>query len=111
VGSESLTGTDGAEVTGQPLRSPEHDEQHRPAAAPAGHFDLPSRRAMTWWFGAFTVYAGVTILTGHADGTWAAWACGGYAVTTILLLVTRNWVIPLAAAAGGAGGPRPRARP
>ena len=102
MGSESLTGTDGAEVTGQPLRSPEHDEPHRPAAAPAGHFDLPSRRAMTWWFGAFTVYAGVTILTGHADGTWAAWACGGYAVTTILLLVTRNWVIPLAAAAGGA---------
>jgi Glycosyltransferase family 87 len=102
VGSESLTGTDGAEVTGQPLRSPEHDEPHRPAAAPAGHFDLPSRRAMTWWFGAFTVYAGVTILTGHADGTWAAWACGGYAVTTILLLVTRNWIAPLAAAAGGA---------
>jgi len=57
---------------------------------------------MTWWFAAFTVYAGVTILTGHADGTWAAWACGGYAVTTILLLVTRNWVVPLAAAAGGA---------
>jgi Glycosyltransferase family 87 len=102
VGSESLTGTDGAEVTGQPLRSPEHDEPHRPAAAPAGHFDLPSRRAMTWWFGAFTVYAGVTILTGHADGTWAAWACGGYAVTTILLLATRNWIAPLAAAAGGA---------
>jgi hypothetical protein len=57
---------------------------------------------MTWWFAAFTVYAGVTILTGHADGTWAAWGCGGYAVTTILLLVTRSWVIPLAAAAGGA---------
>ena len=57
---------------------------------------------MTWWFGAFTVYAGVTILTGHADGTWAAWGCGGYAVTTILLLVTRNWVVPLAAAIGGA---------
>jgi hypothetical protein len=57
---------------------------------------------MTWWFAAFTVYAGVTILTGHADGTWAAWGCGGYAVTTVLLLVTRNWVIPLAAAAGGA---------
>ena len=102
MGSESLTGTDGAEVTGQPLQSPEHDQEHRPAAASAGHFDLPSRRAMTWWFGAFTVYAGVTILTGHADGTWAAWACGGYAVTTILLLVTRNWVAPLAAAAGGA---------
>jgi len=57
---------------------------------------------MTWWFAAFTVYAGVTILTGHADGTWAVWGCGGYAATTILLLVTRNWVMPLAAAAGGA---------
>ena len=102
MGSESLTGTDGAEQTGQPLQSPEHDQEHRHPAASAGHFDLPSRRAMTWWFGAFTVYAGVTILTGHADGTWAAWACGGYAVTTILLLVTRNWVVPLAAAAGGA---------
>jgi Glycosyltransferase family 87 len=105
VGSESLTGTDGAEVTGQPLQTDQaHDDEHRHAVddASAGHFDLPSRRAMTWWFAAFTVYAGVTILTGHADGTWAAWACGGYAVTTVLLLVTRNWVIPLAAAAGGA---------
>ena len=105
MGSESLTGTDGAEVAGQSLQTDQaHDDEHRHAVddAPAGHFDLPSRRAMTWWFGAFTVYAGVTILTGHADGTWAAWACGGYAVTTILLLVTRGWVIPLAAAAGGA---------
>jgi hypothetical protein len=105
VGSESLTGTDGAEVAGQSLQTDQaHEAEHRHAVddAPAGHFDLPSRRAMTWWFGAFTVYAGVTILTGHADGTWAAWACGGYAVTTILLLITRNWVIPLAAAAGGA---------
>ena len=101
-----MTGTDGAEVAGQQLRA--HDapgcEEDRQAApsAPAGHFELPGRRTMTWWFAAFTVYAGVTILTGHADGTWAAWACGGYAATTILLLVTRSWVIPLAAAAGGA---------
>jgi Glycosyltransferase family 87 len=72
------------------------------ATAPAEHRDLPSRRAMTGWFAAFTVYAGVTIVTRHADGTWAAWACGGYAVTTILLLVTRSWVVPLAAAVGGA---------
>lgn len=105
MGSEPLTGTDDAEATGQQLQSPQaHDEEHRHAAdsASAGHFDLPGRRAMTWWFAAFTVYAGVTILTRHADGTWAAWACGGYAVTTILLLVTRNWLVPLAAAAGGA---------
>ena len=81
------------------------DEQAGPAptgASAAGHYSLPGRQAMTWWFAAFTVYAGVTILTGHADGTWAAWGCGGYAVTTILLLVTRGWVIPLAAAVGGA---------
>ena len=105
MGSESLTGTDGAEVAGQSLQTDQaHADEHRHAVddAPAGHFELPSRRAMTWWFGAFTVYAGVTILTGHADGTWAAWACGGYAVTTILLLVARGWLIPLAAAAGGA---------
>jgi hypothetical protein len=103
VGSESLTGTDGAEVTGHPLHTHQaHEEEHRPDDASAGHYGLPSRQTMTWWFAAFTVYAGVTILTGHADGTWAAWGCGGYAVTTILLLVTRNWVIPLAAAAGGA---------
>jgi hypothetical protein len=57
---------------------------------------------MTAWFAAFTVYAGVTILTRHADGTWAAWACGGYAVTTIALLVTRSWVIPLTMAVAGA---------
>ena len=104
MGSESLTGTDDAEATGQPLQPHAHDDEYRHAAdsASAGHFDLPSRRAMTWWFAAFTLYAGVTILTGHADGTWAAWACGGYAVTTVLLLITRSWLIPLAAAAGGA---------
>ncbi len=54
------------------------------------------------WFGVFAVYAGVTIVTGHADGTWAAWACGGYAVTALLLLAPTGLVIPLAAAIGGA---------
>jgi hypothetical protein len=100
-----VTGANGARAAGQslqahPARSGEH--QHAAEEASAGHFGLPSRRAMTVWFAAFTVYAGVTILTGHADGTWAAWACGGYAVTTILLLVTSGWVVPLAAALGGA---------
>ena len=100
-----MTGADGAAATGQSLQTHharEDEHQHAAEAAPAGHFGLPGRRAMTAWFAAFTVYAGVTILTGHADGTWAAWACGGYAVTTILLLVTRSWVVPLAAAVGGA---------
>jgi hypothetical protein len=42
------------------------------------------------------------IFTRHADGAWAAWACGGYALTTVLLLVTRSWLIPLTAAVAGA---------
>ena len=54
------------------------------------------------WFAIFTVYAGGEIFTRHADGTWGAWACGGYALATILFLVTRTWLAPLAAAAAGA---------
>jgi len=54
------------------------------------------------WFAAFTAYAGAEIFTRHADGTWGAWACGGYAAATILLLVTRTWLAPLAAAIIGA---------
>ena len=99
-----MTGANGVRVTGRSLQTHqarEAEHQHAAPAASAGHLGLPSRPAMTAWFAAFTVYAGVTILTGHADGTWAAWACGGYAVTTILLLVTRSWVVPLTAAVGG----------
>jgi hypothetical protein len=73
--------------------------------APAGgtaQAMLPGRRASTIWFAIFTVYAGAEIFTRHADGTWGAWACGGYAVATVLLLVTRNWLAPLAAAIAGA---------
>jgi hypothetical protein len=57
---------------------------------------------MAAWFGAFAVYAGAMIFTRHADGTWAAWGCAGYAVTALLLLAPTGWVIPLAAAVGGA---------
>jgi Glycosyltransferase family 87 len=63
---------------------------------------LPGRRAVTAWFAVFTVYAGAEIFTRHADGTWGAWACGGYALATILFLVTRNWLAPLAVAVAGA---------
>ncbi|HEY6494391.1 MAG TPA: glycosyltransferase 87 family protein [Trebonia sp.] len=63
---------------------------------------LPGRRAITLWFALFTVYAGAEIFTRHADGTWGAWACGGYAVATVLFLLTRNWLAPLAAAIAGA---------
>ena len=68
----------------------------------AGHVALPGRRAITVWFAIFTVYAGAEIFTRHADGTWGAWACGGYALATVLFLVTRNWLAPLAAAITGA---------
>lgn len=63
---------------------------------------MPGRRTITAWFAVFTVYAGAEIFTRHADGTWGAWACGGYAVATVLFLVTRNWLAPLAAALAGA---------
>ena len=69
---------------------------------PAAQSRLPGRRAITVWFAIFTVYAGAEIFTRHADGTWGAWACGGYAVATVLFLVTRNWLAPLAAAIAGA---------
>jgi len=69
---------------------------------PGTHVRWPSRRVLAAWFGVFAVYAGLTIVTGHADGTWAAWACGGYAVTALLLLAPTGLVIPLAAAIGGA---------
>src|SRR6202044_754278 len=49
----------------------------------------------------FTVYAAAMVFTGHADGTWAIWAFGGYAITTMLLLATEGWVLPIAVALGG----------
>ena len=78
------------------------DEAQSAPAGDPGHGTLPGRRAITIWFAIFTVYAGAEIFTRHADGTWGAWACGGYAVATLLLLVTRNWLAPLAAAIAGA---------
>jgi glycosyl transferase family 87 len=55
------------------------------------------------WFGAFTIYAGaMAVFTGHADRDWAVWAFGGYAVATMLLVFTESWLLPLAAAIGGA---------
>jgi phosphatidylinositol alpha-1,6-mannosyltransferase len=74
-----------------------------PPATPVadGCVALPGRRAITVWFAVFTVYAGAEIFTRHADGTWGAWACGGYALATILFLVTRSWLAPLAVAVVG----------
>ena len=81
-----VAGATGAQATG-----------HEPA-----HAVWPGRRTVAAWFGAFTVYAGAMVFTGHADGTWAIWACGGYAITTMLLLATEGWLLPLAVAIGGA---------
>ncbi|HEY0933761.1 MAG TPA: glycosyltransferase 87 family protein [Trebonia sp.] len=68
----------------------------------SGHGGVPGRRVLTLWFAVFTLYAAGEIFTRHADGTWGAWACGGYALATILLLVTRSWLLPLGAAIAGA---------
>ena len=79
-----------------------HEAPGEPRKTRDPHVAWPGRRALAAWFGGFALYAGVTILTGHADGTWAAWACGGYAVTAVALLAPTGLVIPLALAIGGA---------
>ena len=69
----------------------------------AAHAGLPGRRVTAAWFGAFTIYAGaMAVFTGHADRDWAVWAFGGYAVATMLFWFTDGWLLPLAAAVGGA---------
>ena len=93
--------TAGAAVQGNEAAQPDKASGGaRPG--PAAQSWLPGRRTITVWFAIFTVYAGAEIFTRHADGTWGAWACGGYAVATVLFLVTRNWLAPLAAAIAGA---------
>jgi glycosyl transferase family 87 len=93
--------TSGAAPAG-PRAGVSGDVQRAGTAGGAAHGPLPGRRAVTIWFAVFTLYAGAEIFTRHADGTWGAWACGGYAVATILFLVTRGWLLPLAAAVAGA---------
>jgi hypothetical protein len=87
---------------GVPHTTEGRDGAQSAQAGDSGQDMLPGRRAITVWFAIFTVYAGAEIFTRHADGTWGAWACGGYALATLLLLVTRNWLAPLAAAIAGA---------
>ena len=92
---------------GSPAAVQGGDALPAPGGPPAAHVAggdvaLPGRRAITAWFAVFTVYAGAEIFTRHADGTWGAWACGGYALATILFLVTRGWLAPLAVAVVGA---------
>lgn len=90
----------GAAAGGAPHHGAPHDTAPHDGAAP--HPALPGRRVLAAWFGLFAVYAGAVIFTRNADGTWAAWGCGAYAVTALLLLLRTGWIIPLAAAVGGA---------
>ena len=92
-----VAAADSASLAGHTHGAPQELHQAREA-----HVTWPSRRALAAWFGVFALYAGVTIITGHADGTWAAWACGGYAVTALLFLAPTGWALPLVAAVGGA---------
>lgn len=89
-------------TSGAPAAAQARDGAGTERVTGPGHARLPGRRTMTAWFAVFTVYAGAEIFTRHADGTWGAWACGGYAAATILLLVTRTWWAPLGAALAGA---------
>ncbi len=88
-----MTAATGAQPAGQAHTARGHD---------GGHAPWPGHRALAAWFAAFTGYAGVVIFTRHADGTWAAWASGGYAVAALLSYLTRRWVVPLAVALAGA---------
>ena len=101
AGRQRAGGQRSEQVAGQPGTGPGTAPGTGPGSGPA-HGTLPGRRAVTVWFAVFTVYAGAEIFTRHADGTWGAWACGGYALATILLLTTRSWLMPLAAALAGA---------
>jgi hypothetical protein len=72
-------------------------------ASGQAHVVRPRRRAVAAWFGAFAIYAwAMAVFTGHADRDWAVWAFGGYAVAAMLFLVCKSWLLPLAAAIGGA---------
>ena len=91
-----------APADGAPSAGQSYEGLREPRETPDAHVGWPGRRALAGWFAVFAVYAGLTIIPGHADGTWAAWACGGYAATALLLLAPTGLVIPLAAALGGA---------
>jgi hypothetical protein len=60
------------------------------------------RRRLAIWLAAFAVFAAATTIFsgGGADGTWAAWATGGYALAALLALRSRNVAVPLLTALG-----------
>ncbi len=43
------------------------------------------RRTLAITFAVFALFAGLVVFSGGNDGTWAAWAVGGYAVTAVAL--------------------------
>jgi Glycosyltransferase family 87 len=97
-----VASADGTQPTGPEELAPGQAVHAASPHTDGTHPALPSRRLLAAWFGAFAVYAAAMITTRHADGTWAVWGCGAYAVTALLLLARTGWVIPLAAAIGGA---------
>jgi hypothetical protein len=58
------------------------------------------RRRLAIWFAGFAVYAAAVAIFsgGGADGTWGAWAAGGYALAAIVALRSRSFAAPLLAA-------------
>jgi Glycosyltransferase family 87 len=60
------------------------------------------RRRLAIWYAGFAVYAAaLTIFSGGgADGTWGAWATGGYVLAAIVALRSRSFAAPLLAALG-----------
>jgi Glycosyltransferase family 87 len=54
-----------------------------------------NRRRLLIANGAFAIYAtALAVDTGHADRTWAIWAAAAYAVTAVVLWLTRHTNVP-----------------
>ena len=70
-------------------------EQDDSLAAPVHQYWL-SRSRLLAANAVFAAYAtALAIDTGHADRTWAIWAAAAYAVTTLILWVTRRKNVPV----------------
>ena len=68
-------------------------EDHHPGPV---HQHWLSRKRLLVANGAFAIYAtALAVDTGHADRTWAIWAAVGYAVTTLVLWLTRHKNVPV----------------
>jgi hypothetical protein len=68
-------------------------QDHHPGPV---HQHWLSRKRLLIANGAFAIYAtALAVDTGHADRTWALWAAVGYAVTTLILWLTRHKNVPV----------------